>query len=53
MNTLRWLRVVGDTTFALGALAFVGAVVRATTKRTPSRRPSVHTVPAIEASHAP
>ncbi|MFO0601526.1 MAG: nitric-oxide reductase large subunit [Polyangiales bacterium] len=30
MNALRWMRVVGDTAFALGALAFVAAVVRAT-----------------------
>jgi nitric oxide reductase subunit B len=33
MSTLRWMRVFGDTTFALGAIAFVGAVLRATTRR--------------------
>ena len=30
MATLRWLRVIGDTTFAVGAIAFVIAVVRMT-----------------------
>ena len=30
MNTLRWLRVIGDTVFAAGAIAFVGSVVRLT-----------------------
>jgi nitric oxide reductase subunit B len=33
LNTLRWLRVIGDTAFAFGALAFVGAVFRATSGR--------------------
>ena len=30
MDTLRWLRVIGDTVFAAGALAFVAAILRAT-----------------------
>jgi nitric oxide reductase subunit B len=30
MDTLRWLRVIGDTVFAAGAIAFVVAVVRLT-----------------------
>jgi nitric oxide reductase subunit B len=33
MDTLRWLRVVGDTVFAAGAIAFVIAVARLTTGR--------------------
>jgi nitric oxide reductase subunit B len=48
MNTLRWLRVLGDTTFAVGACAFVGAVVRATMSRKPSRRPSTGTKGTID-----
>jgi nitric oxide reductase subunit B len=31
MDTLRWMRVFGDTLFAVGAVAFVYAVVRLTT----------------------
>ncbi|MGE0867101.1 MAG: nitric-oxide reductase large subunit [Kofleriaceae bacterium] len=34
MQTLRWLRVIGDTIFAIGAFAFVIAVVRMTVSRT-------------------
>ena len=30
MDMLRWLRIVGDTSFAAGALAFVAAILRAT-----------------------
>jgi nitric oxide reductase subunit B len=30
MDTLRWLRVIGDTVFAAGAVAFVAAIIRAT-----------------------
>jgi nitric oxide reductase subunit B len=33
MQLLRWLRVVGDSLFALGAFAFVIAIVRMTIKR--------------------
>ena len=33
MEGLRWMRVVGDTVFAVGAVAFVVAVVRLTTGR--------------------
>ncbi len=33
MQTLRWLRVIGDTVFALGSFAFVIAVVRMTVRR--------------------
>jgi nitric oxide reductase subunit B len=33
MDTLRWLRVVGDTVFAAGVIVFVGSIVRMTTRR--------------------
>jgi nitric oxide reductase subunit B len=33
MDTLRWLRVIGDTIFALGAFGFIAAVVRVTMGR--------------------
>jgi nitric oxide reductase subunit B len=33
MGTLRWLRVIGDTTFAIGAFVFVIAVLRMTVGR--------------------
>jgi nitric oxide reductase subunit B len=33
MDTLRWMRVIGDTVFAAGAIAFVVAVARLTLKR--------------------
>jgi nitric oxide reductase subunit B len=33
MNTLRWLRVIGDTVFAAGAIAFVIAIARMTLVR--------------------
>jgi len=33
MNTLRWLRVIGDTVFTAGALGFVVAVARMTLTR--------------------
>jgi nitric oxide reductase subunit B len=33
MDTLRWLRVIGDTVFAAGAIAFVAAVARITMSR--------------------
>ena len=33
MDTLRWLRVIGDTVFAIGAFAFVFAVIKMTLRR--------------------
>ncbi|HEY6036434.1 MAG TPA: hypothetical protein VIV58_19285, partial [Kofleriaceae bacterium] len=33
MSTFRWMRVVGDTVFAAGAIAFVVAVIRLTVAR--------------------
>jgi nitric oxide reductase subunit B len=33
MATLRWMRVFGDTLFAVGAVAFVFAVIRLTWRR--------------------
>ncbi len=36
MQTLRWLRVIGDTVFALGSFAFVIAVARVTMPRVSS-----------------
>ncbi|MDB4960086.1 MAG: norB [Myxococcales bacterium] len=33
MDTFRWLRVIGDTVFALGAFVFVAAVIRMTVVR--------------------
>ena len=33
MTTLRWLRVIGDSVFAIGAGAFVVAVIRLTIQR--------------------
>ena len=33
MNTLRWLRVIGDTTFALGIVTFVAAIGTITLRR--------------------
>jgi len=35
MDTLRWLRVIGDTVFAAGAFAFVIAIARMTFRRAP------------------
>lgn len=37
MNTLRWLRVIGDTVFAAGAIAFVIAIARLTITRRRAR----------------
>jgi nitric oxide reductase subunit B len=37
MDTLRWLRVIGDTVFAAGAIAFVVAVARLTLTRRRAR----------------
>jgi nitric oxide reductase subunit B len=37
MNTLRWMRVIGDTVFAAGAIAFVVAVARLTIGRSRTR----------------
>jgi nitric oxide reductase large subunit len=34
-DKLRWLRVLGDTAFAAGAIAFVVAVARITLRRAP------------------
>jgi len=52
VNTLRWLRVIGDSAFALGAFAFIGAVVRAISpgssrgsERPPRRAPTTRTLP--------
>ncbi len=39
MQTLRWMRVVGDTIFALGSFAFVIAIVRMTLSRFQNRAP--------------
>jgi nitric oxide reductase subunit B len=36
MDKLRWLRVIGDTVFALGAFLFVAAVIRMSVGRRPS-----------------
>jgi nitric oxide reductase subunit B len=33
MDTLRWLRVIGDTVFAIGAIGFVAAVLVLTVRR--------------------
>ncbi len=33
MNTLRWLRVIGDTIFAIGIVTFVGAIASMTLRR--------------------
>jgi len=38
MATLRWLRVIGDTVFAAGAIAFVVAVAQLTLARSRSRK---------------
>jgi nitric oxide reductase subunit B len=37
MNGLRWMRVLGDTVFAAGAIAFVVAVARLTASRAPAK----------------
>jgi len=47
MNTLRWLRVVGDTIFAVGAVAFVASVLVLTMRR------SVRQAPPAEAAAPP
>ena len=39
MNTLRWMRVIGDTVFAAGAVSFVLAVARLTVKRGTRAKP--------------
>ncbi|HET7505333.1 MAG TPA: nitric-oxide reductase large subunit [Kofleriaceae bacterium] len=47
MNTLRWLRVIGDTVFAAGAILFVVAIARMTLRRARSRaRTDDHAAPA-------
>jgi nitric oxide reductase subunit B len=46
MDTLRWLRVIGDTVFALGAMLFVAAIVMMTVRR---RSQTVATLPAARA----
>jgi nitric oxide reductase subunit B len=46
MDTLRWLRAIGDTVFAAGAFAFVTAIARMTLAR---RRSSGHA--AADATH--
>jgi nitric oxide reductase subunit B len=38
IDTLRWLRAIGDTVFAAGAFAFVTAVVRMTVARRRAHR---------------
>ena len=38
MQTLRWLRVPGDTVFAVGAIALVVFVARMPARRTPATR---------------
>ena len=35
MDTLRWLRVIGDTVFAAGIFVFVGTIARMTLRRAP------------------
>jgi nitric oxide reductase subunit B len=37
MGTLRWLRVIGDTVFAIGVIAFVIAIARMTLLRAHAR----------------
>jgi nitric oxide reductase subunit B len=37
MDTLRWLRVIGDTIFALGAFGFIAAVIQVTVSRRGAR----------------
>ncbi len=46
IRALRWARVIGDTAFAVGALAFVVAVVRATTLPASRQPPQGEEVPA-------
>jgi nitric oxide reductase subunit B len=46
MGTLRWLRVIGDTTFAIGAIAFVIAVLRMTVLRKAARATPESTIAA-------
>lgn len=41
MNTLRWLRVIGDTVFAVGAVAFVASVLVLTMRRSARQAPRV------------
>jgi nitric oxide reductase subunit B len=41
METLRWLRVVGDTVFATGIVVFVIAIVRMTIRRAASKAATV------------
>ena len=44
MADLRWMRVIGDSIFAAGAVAFVYAVVRLTTQRS---RPTTATLDSV------
>jgi nitric oxide reductase subunit B len=44
MATLRWMRVIGDSIFTAGAIAFVYAVVRLTTQRSRSTRATLDSV---------
>ncbi len=47
MDTLRWLRVIGDTVFAAGAIAFVIAVAKMTIGKARSAKADVDAVVAI------
>ncbi|HEX2691043.1 MAG TPA: cbb3-type cytochrome c oxidase subunit I, partial [Kofleriaceae bacterium] len=44
MATLRWMRVIGDSIFTAGAIAFVYAVVRITTHRSRSAKATIASV---------
>jgi nitric oxide reductase subunit B len=44
MATLRWMRVIGDSIFTAGAIAFVFAVVRLTTQRSRSAKATIDSV---------
>jgi len=53
MQTLRWLRVVGDTLFALGALAYVGFFVGLLRRPAPPARPASQATAAAVAAVLP
>jgi nitric oxide reductase subunit B len=50
MQTLRWLRMIGDTVFALGAIAFVYFALNLMWQR-PEKKAA--TVPAVKAPTVP
>jgi nitric oxide reductase subunit B len=52
MDTLRWMRIFGDTLFAAGAVVFVAAIARVTLGAPPKSAPSASEEPVLDAGLA-